>query len=193
MGSSLPAPAIIFLSSFFGGEHGKSEIRAYEAACERRDDRSRGPRKTTLTAAITKVLAFKNMADFVSYDNIDKAPEERERASRSRRRTWSYQTEKRHYAHVDCRACGLHQEHDHRAGADDGAVLVVSRPDADAADARATSCWRASGRSVHRGVHEQVDMVDDPELLELVELEVRELLSKYQFPGDKTPIVKGAR
>jgi elongation factor Tu len=150
--------------------------------------------KTTLTAAITKVLAFKNMASFVSYDNIDKAPEERERGITIATAHVEYQTEKRHYAHVDCPGHADYIKNMITGAAQmDGAVLVVSAADGPMPQTREHILLARQVGVPYIVVYmNKVDMVDDPELLELVELEVRELLSKYQFPGDKTPIVKGS-
>jgi elongation factor Tu len=150
--------------------------------------------KTTLTAAITKVLAFKNMADFVSYDNIDKAPEERERGITIATAHVEYQTDKRHYAHVDCPGHADYVKNMITGAAQmDGAILVVSAADGPMPQTREHILLARQVGVPYIVVYmNKVDMVDDPELLELVELEVRELLSKYQFPGDKTPIVKGS-
>jgi elongation factor Tu len=150
--------------------------------------------KTTLTAAITKVLAFKNMATFVSYDNIDKAPEERERGITIATAHVEYQTEKRHYAHVDCPGHADYIKNMITGAAQmDGAIIVVSAADGPMPQTREHILLaRQVGVPYIIVYMNKVDMVDDPELLELVELEVRELLSKYQFPGDKTPIIKGS-
>jgi elongation factor Tu len=150
--------------------------------------------KTTLTAAITKVLAFKNFASFVSYDNIDKAPEERERGITIATAHVEYQTEKRHYAHVDCPGHADYIKNMITGAAQmDGAILVVSAADGPMPQTREHILLaRQVGVPFIVVYMNKVDMVDDPELLELVELEVRELLSKYQFPGDKTPIIKGS-
>ena len=150
--------------------------------------------KTTLTAAITKVLAFNNMANFVSYDNIDKAPEERERGITIATAHVEYQTEKRHYAHVDCPGHADYIKNMITGAAQmDGAILVVSAADGPMPQTREHILLARQVGVPYIVVYmNKVDMVDDPELLELVELEVRELLSKYQFPGDKTPIVKGS-
>jgi elongation factor Tu len=150
--------------------------------------------KTTLTAAITKVLAFKNMASFVSYDNIDKAPEERERGITIATAHVEYQTDKRHYAHVDCPGHADYVKNMITGAAQmDGAILVVSAADGPMPQTREHILLARQVGVPYIVVYmNKVDMVDDPELLELVELEVRELLSKYQFPGDKTPIVKGS-
>jgi len=150
--------------------------------------------KTTLTAAITKVLAFKNFATFVSYDNIDKAPEERERGITIATAHVEYQTEKRHYAHVDCPGHADYIKNMITGAAQmDGAIIVVSAADGPMPQTREHILLARQVGVPYIVVYmNKVDMVDDPELLELVELEVRELLSKYQFPGDKTPIVKGS-
>ena len=150
--------------------------------------------KTTLTAAITKVLSFKNMATFVSYDNIDKAPEERERGITIATAHVEYQTEKRHYAHVDCPGHADYIKNMITGAAQmDGAIIVVSAADGPMPQTREHILLaRQVGVPYIIVYMNKVDMVDDAELLELVELEVRELLSKYQFPGDKTPIIKGS-
>jgi len=146
--------------------------------------------KTTLTAAITKVLAFKNMATFVSYDNIDKAPEERERGITIATAHVEYQTENRHYAHVDCPGHADYVKNMITGAAQmDGAILVVSAADGPMPQTREHILLARQVGVPYIVVYmNKVDMVDDPELIELVELEIRELLSKYQFPGDKTPI-----
>ena len=150
--------------------------------------------KTTLTAAITKVLSFKNMATFVSYDNIDKAPEERERGITIATAHVEYQTEKRHYAHVDCPGHADYIKNMITGAAQmDGAIIVVSAADGPMPQTREHILLaRQVGVPYIIVYMNKVDMVDDAELLELVELEVRELLTKYQFPGDKTPIIKGS-
>jgi len=150
--------------------------------------------KTTLTAAITKVLSFKNMASFVSYDNIDKAPEERERGITIATAHVEYQTENRHYAHVDCPGHADYVKNMITGAAQmDGAILVVSAADGPMPQTREHILLARQVGVPYIVVYmNKVDMVDDPELIELVELEIRELLSKYQFPGDKTPIVKGS-
>ena len=150
--------------------------------------------KTTLTAAITKVLSLKNMASFVAYDQIDKAPEERERGITIATAHVEYQTDKRHYAHVDCPGHADYVKNMITGAAQmDGAILVVSAADGPMPQTREHILLARQVGVPYIVVYmNKVDMVDDPELLELVELEVRELLSKYQFPGDKTPIVKGS-
>jgi len=150
--------------------------------------------KTTLTAAITKVLSFKNMASFVSYDNIDKAPEERERGITIATAHVEYSTENRHYAHVDCPGHADYVKNMITGAAQmDGAILVVSAADGPMPQTREHILLARQVGVPYIVVYmNKVDMVDDPELIELVELEIRELLSKYQFPGDKTPIIKGS-
>jgi elongation factor Tu len=150
--------------------------------------------KTTLTAAITKVLSFKNMASFVAYDQIDKAPEERERGSTIATAHVEYQTDNRHYAHVDCPGHADYVKNMITGAAQmDGAILVVSAADGPMPQTREHILLARQVGVPYIVVYmNKVDMVDDPELIELVELEIRELLSKYQFPGDKTPIVKGS-
>ncbi|HEX9020211.1 MAG TPA: elongation factor Tu [Nitrospirota bacterium] len=150
--------------------------------------------KTTLTAAITKVLAFKNMANFVAYDQIDKAPEERERGITIATAHVEYQTDKRHYAHVDCPGHADYVKNMITGAAQmDGAILVVSAADGPMPQTREHILLARQVGVPYIVVYmNKTDMVDDPELIELVELEIRELLSKYQFPGDKTPIVKGS-
>jgi len=150
--------------------------------------------KTTLTAAITKVLALKNMASFVAYDQIDKAPEERERGITIATAHVEYQTDKRHYAHVDCPGHADYVKNMITGAAQmDGAILVVSAADGPMPQTREHILLARQVGVPYIVVYmNKVDMVDDPELIELVELEIRELLSKYQFPGDKTPIVKGS-
>jgi elongation factor Tu len=150
--------------------------------------------KTTLTAAITKVLSFKNMASFVAYDQIDKAPEERERGITIATAHVEYQTDNRHYAHVDCPGHADYVKNMITGAAQmDGAILVVSAADGPMPQTREHILLARQVGVPYIVVYmNKVDMVDDPELIELVELEIRELLSKYQFPGDKTPIVKGS-
>src|SRR5512139_1684295 len=150
--------------------------------------------KTTLTAAITKVLAFKNMASFVSYDNIDKAPEERERGITIATAHVEYQTDNRHYAHVDCPGHADYVKNMITGAAQmDGAILVVSAADGPMPQTREHILLARQVGVPYIVVYmNKVDMVDDAELLELVEMEVRELLGKYDFPGDDIPIVKGS-
>ena len=150
--------------------------------------------KTTLTAAITQRQARKKLADFVPFDQIDKAPEERERGITIATAHVEYQTEKRHYAHVDCPGHADYVKNMITGAAQmDGAILVVSAADGPMPQTREHVLLARQVNVPHIVVFlNKVDMVDDPELLELVELEVRELLNKYDFPGDDTPIVKGA-
>jgi elongation factor Tu len=150
--------------------------------------------KTTLTAAITKVLSYKNFATFVSYDNIDKAPEERERGITIATAHVEYQTDNRHYAHVDCPGHADYVKNMITGAAQmDGAILVVSAADGPMPQTREHILLARQVGVPYIVVYmNKVDMVDDPELIELVELEIRELLTKYQFPGDKTPIIKGS-
>jgi len=152
--------------------------------------------KTTLTAAITKSLAKKNFATFTAYDQIDKAPEERERGITIAIAHVEYQTDKRHYAHVDCPGHADYIKNMITGAAQmDGAVLVVSAPDGPMPQTREHILLaRQVGVPSIVVYLNKVDMVakEDAELLDLVELELRELLSKYQFPGDTTPIVRGS-
>src|SRR6187455_1628045 len=150
--------------------------------------------KTTLTAAITKVLAEKGGATFTAYDQIDKAPEEKARGITISTAHVEYQTDKRHYAHVDCPGHADYVKNMITGAAQmDGAILVVSAADGPMPQTREHILLaRQVGVPALVVYMNKVDMVDDPELLELVELEVRELLSKYEFPGDDIPIVKGS-
>ncbi len=150
--------------------------------------------KTTLTAAITNVLSKKGFADFVDYANIDKAPEERERGITINTSHVEYQTEKRHYAHVDCPGHADYVKNMITGAAQmDGAILVIAATDGPMAQTREHILL---SRQV--GVPRMVvflnkcDMVDDEELLDLVEMEVRELLNEYGFEGDDTPIIRGS-
>jgi elongation factor Tu len=147
--------------------------------------------KTTLTAAITARQAEKGLAEFVSFENIDKAPEERERGITIATAHVEYQTDKRHYAHVDCPGHADYVKNMITGAAQmDGAVLVVSAADGPMPQTREHVLLARQVNVPHIVVFlNKVDQVDDPELLELVELEVRELLSKYEFPGDDIPIV----
>ena len=150
--------------------------------------------KTTLTAAITKVQAKKGLADFVAFDQIDKAPEERERGITIATAHVEYATDKRHYAHVDCPGHADYVKNMITGAAQmDGAILVVSAADGPMPQTREHILLAKQVNVPYIVVYlNKVDMVDDPELLELVELEVRELLSSYDFPGDDTPIIKGS-
>jgi len=148
--------------------------------------------KTTLTAAITKVLAAKGMADFTPFDQIDKAPEERERGITIAIAHVEYQTEARHYAHVDCPGHADYVKNMITGAAQmDGAILVVSAADGPMPQTREhVLLARQVGVPYIVVALNKCDMVDDPELLDLVELEVRELLSSYEFPGDDVPVVQ---
>jgi elongation factor Tu len=150
--------------------------------------------KTTLTAAITKVLATKGGASFIPFDQIDKAPEERERGITIATAHVEYQTANRHYAHVDCPGHADYIKNMITGAAQmDGAILVVSAADGPMPQTREHILLaRQVGVPKIVVFLNKVDMVDDPELLDLVELEVRELLSKYDFPGDDTPIIRGS-
>jgi elongation factor Tu len=150
--------------------------------------------KTTLTAAITKVLAETGGATFTAYDQIDKAPEEKARGITISTAHVEYETANRHYAHVDCPGHADYVKNMITGAAQmDGAILVVSAADGPMPQTREHILLaRQVGVPALVVFMNKVDMVDDPELLELVELEVRELLSKYNFPGDKIPIVKGS-
>jgi elongation factor Tu len=150
--------------------------------------------KTTLTAAITKTLALKGQAKFTAFDQIDKAPEERERGITIATAHVEYETVARHYAHVDCPGHADYVKNMITGAAQmDGAILVVSAADGPMPQTREHILLaRQVGVPYIVVFMNKVDMVDDPELLELVELELRELLSKYDFPGDEIPIVMGS-
>ena len=150
--------------------------------------------KTTLTSAITKVLSAKKMADYLAFDQIDKAPEEKERGITIAIAHVEYQTENRHYAHVDCPGHADYVKNMITGAAQmDGAILVVSAADGPMPQTREHILLaRQVGVPYITVFLNKADMVDDKELMDLVELEVRELLSKYEFPGDDTPIVAGS-
>jgi elongation factor Tu len=150
--------------------------------------------KTTLTAAITKVLATAKLANYVAFDQIDKAPEERERGITIAIAHVEYETEKRHYAHVDCPGHADYIKNMITGAAQmDGAILVVSAPDGPMPQTREHILLARQVEVPAMVVFlNKVDMMDDEELLELVELEVRELLSRYQFPGDDVPVIRGS-
>ena len=150
--------------------------------------------KTTLTAAITKVLAEKGWADFTPFEEIDKAPEERERGVTINVAHIEYETEKRHYAHIDCPGHADYIKNMITGAAQmDGAILVVSAADGPMPQTREHVLLARQVNVPAIVVYlNKVDMVDDPELLDLVELEVRELLSKYDFPGDDIPVIRGS-
>ncbi len=150
--------------------------------------------KTTLTAAITKSLGLKGSAEFVDYANIDKAPEERERGITINTSHVEYETENRHYAHVDCPGHADYVKNMITGAAQmDGAILVVSAADGPMPQTREHILLsRQVGVPYIVVFMNKADQVDDPELLDLVEMEIRELLSSYEFPGDDIPIVKGS-
>jgi elongation factor Tu len=150
--------------------------------------------KTTLTAAITKALSLKGLANFSAFDQIDNAPEEKERGITIAISHVEYQTEKRHYAHVDCPG---HRDYIKNmitgAAQMDGAILVVAAPDGPMPQTREHVLLARQVEVPAMVIFlNKVDMMDDEELLELVELELRELLDSYEFPGDETPIVRGS-
>ena len=150
--------------------------------------------KTTLTAAITKVLAMKGDAEFMDYSNIDKAPEERARGITINTAHVEYETEKRHYAHVDCPGHADYVKNMITGAAQmDGAILVVSAADGPMPQTREHILLsRQVGVPSIVVFMNKVDQVDDEELLELVEMEIRDLLTEYDFPGDDTPIIRGS-
>ena len=150
--------------------------------------------KTTLTAAITKVLAEQAMAEAVAFEEIDKAPEEKERGITINTAHVEYETEKRHYAHVDCPGHADYIKNMITGAAQmDGAILVVAASDGPMPQTREHILLaRQVGVPAIVVFMNKVDMVDDEELLDLVELEMRELLTKYEFPGEETPIVRGS-
>jgi elongation factor Tu len=150
--------------------------------------------KTTLTAAITKVLAMRNLASFRAFDTIDNAPEERERGITIAIAHVEYETDARHYAHVDCPG---HRDYIKNmitgAAQMDGAILVVAAPDGPMPQTREHVLLARQVEVPAMVVFlNKVDMMDDPELLELVDMELRELLDSYGFPGDDIPIVQGS-
>ncbi|MGH2705489.1 MAG: elongation factor Tu [Actinomycetota bacterium] len=148
--------------------------------------------KTTLTAAITKVLAARGLADFTPFDQIDKAPEEKARGITIAIAHVEYETDKRHYAHVDCPGHADYIKNMITGAAQmDGAILVVSAADGPMPQTREhVLLARQVGVPYIVVAMNKVDMVDDPEILDLVELEVRELLTSYEFPGDEAPVVR---
>ena len=150
--------------------------------------------KTTLTAAITKTLALKGWADFTPFDQIDKAPEERQRGITIAIAHVEYETEARHYAHVDCPGHADYIKNMITGAAQmDGAILVVAAPDGPMPQTREHILLARQVEVPAMVVFlNKVDMLDDEELLELVEMELRELLSKYGFPGDDIPIIRGS-
>ena len=150
--------------------------------------------KTTLTAAITETLSKLGMASFIPFEQIDKAPEERERGITIAISHVEYQTEKRHYAHIDCPGHADYVKNMITGAAQmDGAILVVSAADGPMPQTREHILLaRQVGVPYILVYLNKIDMVDDPELLELVEMEVRDLLNRYEFPGDDIPIIKGS-
>ena len=150
--------------------------------------------KTTLTAAITKWLSMQGKAEFEAYDSIDKAPEEKERGITINTAHVEYETEKRHYAHVDCPGHADYIKNMITGAAQmDGAILVIAATDGPMAQTREHILLaRQVGVPAIVVFLNKCDQVDDEELLELVEMEVRELLSKYEFPGDDIPVIKGS-
>src|SRR5881409_2623704 len=150
--------------------------------------------KTTLTAAITMVLAKKGMAEVRAYESIDNAPEEKERGITINTAHVEYSSDKRHYAHVDCPGHADYVKNMITGAAQmDGAILFVSAADGPMPQTREHILLaRQVGVPSIVVFLNKVDMVDDPELLDLVEMEVRDLLTQYEFPGDKIPIVKGS-
>ena len=150
--------------------------------------------KTTLTAAITKTLAMKGQAKFEAYDMIDKAPEERERGITINTAHVEYETDKRHYAHVDCPGHADYVKNMITGAAQmDGAILVVAASDGPMAQTREHILLaRQVGVPAIVVFMNKADQVDDPELLELVEMDIRDLLTSYDFPGDETPIITGS-
>ena len=150
--------------------------------------------KTTLTAAITKTLAMKGQAQYEAYDMIDKAPEERERGITINTAHVEYETDKRHYAHVDCPGHADYVKNMITGAAQmDGAILVVSSADGPMPQTREHILLsRQVGVPYIVVFMNKADQVDDPELLELVEMEIRDLLNSYEFPGDDTPIIVGS-
>ncbi len=150
--------------------------------------------KTTLTATITYILSKQGKAQYMAYDQIDKAPEEKERGITINTAHVEYETDKRHYAHVDCPGHADYVKNMITGAAQmDGAILVVSAADGPMPQTREHILLaRQVGVPAMVVFMNKVDMVDDPELLDLVELEVRELLSKYEFPGDEIPVIRGS-
>jgi elongation factor Tu len=150
--------------------------------------------KTTLTAAITKYLSLKGFANYVPFDQIDKAPEEKARGITIQLAHVEYETEKRHYAHIDCPGHADYVKNMITGAAQmDGAILVVSAADGVQPQTREHVLLARQVNVPYIVVYmNKIDMLDDPELQELVELEIRDLLNKYEFPGDEVPIVKGS-
>ncbi|MCH8815027.1 MAG: elongation factor Tu, partial [Chloroflexi bacterium] len=150
--------------------------------------------KTTLTSAITKVLSLKKMAEYRDFSSIDKAPEERERGITIAIAHVEYETDKRHYAHIDCPGHADYIKNMITGAAQmDGAILVVAANDGPMPQTREHVLLARQVDVPAMVVYlNKVDMMEDPELLDLIELEVRELLNKYEFPGDEIPIIRGS-
>ena len=150
--------------------------------------------KTTLTAAITKVLSESGGAEFTAYDQIDKAPEEKERGITIATAHVEYETDKRHYAHVDCPGHADYVKNMITGAAQmDGAILVVNAADGPMPQTREHILLaRQVGVPAIVVYLNKIDQVDDQELVELVEVEIRDMLNQYEFPGDKTPIIRGS-
>ncbi len=150
--------------------------------------------KTTLTAAITKILAMKGGADFIPFDEIDKAPEEKARGITINTAHVEYETDKRHYAHIDCPGHADYIKNMITGAAQmDGAILVVAATDGPMPQTREHILLAHQVNVPAMVVYiSKIDMVDDPELIDLVEMEVRELLSKYEYPGDDVPVIRGS-
>jgi elongation factor Tu len=177
-----------------GGEMAKAKFERTKPHCNVGTIGHVDHGKTTLTAGITKVLAMKGQATYRAYDSIDNAPEEKARGITIATAHVEYETDARHYAHVDCPGHADYVKNMITGAAQmDGAILVVSAADGPMPQTREHILLaRQVGVPYICVFMNKVDMVDDPELLDLVELEVRELLTKYKFPGDKIPIVKGS-
>ncbi len=150
--------------------------------------------KSTLTAAITKVLSTKGWAEYVPFDQIDKAPEEKARGITIQLAHIEYETEKRHYAHIDCPGHADYVKNMITGAAQmDGAILVVSAPDSVMPQTREHVLLARQVNVPYIVVFmNKVDMVDDPEILDLVEMEIRDLLNQYEFPGDEVPVIRGS-
>jgi len=150
--------------------------------------------KSTLTAAITKALATKGLAEYVPFEQIDKAPEEKARGITIQLAHIEYETEKRHYAHIDCPGHADYVKNMITGAAQmDGAILVVSAPDSVMPQTREHVLLARQVNVPYIVVFmNKIDMVDDPEILDLVEMEVRDLLNQYEFPGDKVPVIRGS-
>jgi len=150
--------------------------------------------KSTLTAAITKYLSLKGLANYVPFDQIDKAPEEKARGITIQLAHIEYETEKRHYAHIDCPGHADYVKNMITGAAQmDGAILVVSAPDSVMPQTRehVLLARQVNVPSIVVFMN-KIDMIDDPELLDLVELEIRDLLNQYEFPGDEVPVIRGS-